>query len=251
MEVDQELVEKFKKLEFIYYPNFLSKDEVLKARGEVESLIQNIEEIPTEAVFYDDKKDVNSLKQIQKLFNHRDYFRSMMFESKFQKLAESLLESKVRGENMQYFNKPPKSSLPTPPHQDGYYFMLKPNHAITMWLALEEVDEENGCVKYIKGSNHLGMRYHSKTNTLGFSQGIADFGEQETDNAVFYTPLNPGDLLAHHSLTIHFADKNNSVDRQRRGLGFIYYSKDAEIDKLAYEKYQTELENELKREGKL
>jgi ectoine hydroxylase-related dioxygenase (phytanoyl-CoA dioxygenase family) len=50
---------------------------------------------------------------------------------------------------MQYFNKPPSVGQPTPPHQDGYYFMLDPCEAVTMWFALDEVDEENGRMRYV------------------------------------------------------------------------------------------------------
>ena len=44
--------------------------------------------------------------------------------------------------NLQYFNKSPGANKPTPPHQDGYYFMITPCEAVTMWLALDEVDDE-------------------------------------------------------------------------------------------------------------
>tara|TARA_R110002049_G_scaffold93815_12_gene231611 strand:+ start:1168 stop:1539 length:372 start_codon:yes stop_codon:yes gene_type:complete len=98
----------------------------------------------------------------------------MMFGSRFQKLAAILLEDNVVGKNTQYFNKPPKIRKP-PPHQDGYYFMLSPNEAVTMWMALEPVNQENSCVKYVKGSHKYGLRSHGRTGTLGFSQGITDY----------------------------------------------------------------------------
>lgn len=79
-----------------------------------------------------------------------------MFGSRFEKLASILLHDEVIGKNIQYFNKPPKIGKPTPAHQDGYYFMLEPNEAVTMWMALEPVDEENGCVRYVKGSHKKG-----------------------------------------------------------------------------------------------
>ena len=36
--------------------------------------------------------------------------------------------------------------------------MLTPCEALTMWLALEEVDEDNGCVCYVTGSNRDDSR---------------------------------------------------------------------------------------------
>jgi len=84
--------------------------------------------------------------------------------------------------------------------------MLQPNEAVTMWMALEPVDEENGCVRYVKGSHKKGMREHRRTQTLGFSQGMTDFGtDEDLANEVFFH-TQAGDLLVHHSLTIHRAD---------------------------------------------
>ena len=152
---------------------------------------------------------------------------------------------------MQYFNKPPRIGKPTPPHQDGYYFMLEPCEAATMWLALDEVDEENGCVRYVRGSNHLGMRPHGRTQTLGFSQGVIDYGRDEDLANEIAFPASPGDLLVHQAMTIHRADGNTSDTRTRRALGFIYYSERAREDRAAHAAYQKRLAEEMKQAGKI
>ena len=120
-----------------------------------------------------------------------------------------------------------------------------------MWLSLDEVDGENGCVRYVKGSKYRGMRPHSRTQTLGFSQGIADYGTAEDlENEVFFS-TQPGDLLVHHAMTIHRADGNRSRMRQRRALGFIYYSAEAKEDAEAHAAYQRRLADELAQKGKI
>lgn len=54
-----------------------------------------------------------------------------------------MMDEPVIGKTAEYLNKPPKIGKATPVHPDGYYFMLQPPKAMTMWLALEGVDEEN------------------------------------------------------------------------------------------------------------
>ncbi len=128
---------------------------------------------------------------------------------------------------------------PTPPHQNGYYFMLKPSLAVTMWLALEDVDTENGCIRYIKGYHLKGKRPHGRSQTLGFSQGITDYGNHEdlkVEEIAF--PAKPGDLLIHHSMTIHRADENKSNSPSRKALGFIYFGESAKEDTEAKNIYQ-------------
>ena len=152
--------------------------------------------------------------------------------------------------NMQYFNKPPGLGQATPPHQDGFYFMLDPCRALTMWLALDEVNEENGCVRYVSRSHKLGLRKHVRTQTLGFSQGIENFPTAQDEKNEIAIFAQPGDLLIHDAMTIHRANQNNS-SRSRRALGFIYYSEFAKQDTAAHAKYQRKLAEALKAEGKI
>jgi phytanoyl-CoA hydroxylase len=122
--------------------------------------------------------------------------------------------------------------------------MLDPSVAVTMWMALEPADEENGCVKYVKGSHLKGMRPHGRTKTLGFSQGITDFGtEDDLQNEIAF-PAQPGDLLVHHSLTIHRAGGNTTTNRNRKALGLIYFGESAREDIEAKKAYQEKLQKE-------
>jgi phytanoyl-CoA hydroxylase len=232
--------------------SFLSPREIAEIRRQLMRFQQQVlASLPSEQVYYEDPNDPATLKQIQQLGQHDPYFGRWQTNSVFRELAELLLEGPVTAKNMQYFNKPPGVGQPTPPHQDGYYFMLEPCEAVTMWLALEEVDEENGCVRYIPGSHRQGMRQHARTQTLGFSQGIVDFPTPADIDAELAFPAQPGDLLAHHALTIHRADQNRSATRTRQALGFIYYSERAREDVAAHKAYQQRLADELKAAGKV
>lgn len=249
---NSDLLKPFHKDGFVFLSNFLTKDELTELMAQVERFITEIvPQLPPEHVFYEDKSNSETLKQIQHMGDHDPWFHALFTNSRFRELAEILLDGQVVPKNMQYFNKPPGVGQPTPPHQDGYYFMLNPCEAVTMWLALDVVDEENGCVRYVTGSHCQGMREHTRTQTLGFSQGIADYPTDQDRNAEVAFPARPGDLLVHDALTIHRADANSSAIRSRRALGFIYYSERAREDSKAREKYQRKLAEDLKSQGKI
>jgi phytanoyl-CoA hydroxylase len=199
--------------------------------------------VPVTDVMYEDKQNPGTLKQLARIKQHDAYFADLINRPKWAGLAETLLADDVVSQELEWFNKPPVIGKPTPPHQDGYYFMLEPNEAVTMWLALDDVDESNGCMRYIPGSHCTGMRPHGQTQILGFSQGITDFGD--TDRAA-EVPIRgkPGDLLVHHSLTIHRAEGNPS-NRHRRSLGFVYYAARARQDSKTLADYQQKLYKEL------
>ena len=57
---------------------------------------------------------------------------------------------------------------------------------LTLWLALEDVDEENGCMYYVPGSHKQGLLQHYKTDMIGFSQALVDY---TNDMAVKEIPM--------------------------------------------------------------
>ncbi|MBX2925080.1 MAG: phytanoyl-CoA dioxygenase family protein [Chitinophagaceae bacterium] len=235
----------FDKDGYVFLPGFLSYEEVKTLNENVRRFItEKISSMPANHFFYEDKNDIATLKQMQDLEKYDPYFKTLAVDSKFETIAKALLDEAVVCKTVEYFNKPPKIGKATPPHQDGYYFMLKPQQAVTMWIALEKVDEENGCVKYVKGSHLKGMRKHGRTTTLGFSQQIVDFGTLEDMRDEVAFPAKPGDLLVHHSLTIHRAGANTTADRTRKAMGLIYWGESAKEDKEAKERYMEQLAKE-------
>ena len=206
--------------------------------------------LPREHVFYENKDDRSTLKQFQGMNDHDAYFAQWMNAGPFHELAKRLMGRPVVAKDVQFFNKPPKSGKPTPPHQDGYYFMLEPCEALTMWFALDDVDDENGCVRYVPGSHKRGMRPHARTQTLGFSQGITDFGDADTASEI-RLHASPGDLLVHDSMTVHRADGNKSANRTRRAIGLVFFSDRARIDESALENYRIKLKREMEAAGQI
>ena len=247
-----ELQPTFNEFGFVHCPGFFSAEQVVSLRSEVDRFIREaVPRMPAEQVFYEKSEDQATLKQLQNLHQHDAFFANLINQGPVRQLAEQLLGHSVTPHNLQYFNKPPGVGRPTPPHQDGYYFKLSPCLAITLWLALDTVDTENGCVRYVSGSHLDGLRSHGVTGTLGFSQGITDFPTPSDSVREIACPSQPGDLLAHHALTVHRADGNRSTHRSRRALGFIYYDDRAQQDTAAWQSYQDELHQRLKEEGKI
>lgn len=249
---EHDLKQRFHDDGFVSVPQFMSGQTMVELIANVDRFTQNVVgSMPSEHVFHEDKNHATTLKQIQQMGNYDPWFDELFTNSRFRGMAETLLEGPVVPRNLQYFNKPPGVGQPTPPHQHGYYFMLDPCEAVTMWFALDEVDEENGCVRYVRGSHQQAMREHARTPTLGFSQGIVDYPNDADREMEVKCPARPGDLLVHHALTIHRAERNRSATRTRRSLGFIYYSERAREDAGAHAEYQRKLAADLKATGRI
>jgi len=212
-----------------------------------DDLSQNIERyirdvvprLPATHAFFENPDDPATLKQMQHMQEEDSYFYDLIRRDDLLTIASALLDDDAVPQGAEYFNKPAGIGTATPPHQDGYYFCLVPNNAVTFWIALDFVNEENGCLRYVSGSHRDGVRPHGASKVLGFSQGLQDWGPADEQRETI-SCLAPGDVLVHHSLTVHRAEANTS-NRSRRALGLVYFGKEAKVDRGAQQNYETSL----------
>jgi phytanoyl-CoA hydroxylase len=245
--MDNMMIESFRRDGYVFLPGFLDQSEIRDLDRALENVIAGkIQAMPSGHVVYEDPTDRSTLKQLQDLHLYDDFFANVLFGSRFEQVARTLLADEAIGKTVEYFNKPPLIGKETPPHQDAFYFMITPPEALTMWLALEDVDAANGCVRYVRGSHLRGMRPHERTDTRGFSQAISDFGSAGDVASEVAMPAKPGDLLIHHGMTIHRAEANKSQTRSRRAMGLIYFAASAMEDREAKEAYQRRLKEEMR-----
>src|SRR5262245_22463752 len=221
---------------FVVVRGFLPGDELAILQKNLERYIREV--VPTlsdSEAFYEDRSRPETLKQLQRM-DRDPFFAEYRRQPRWVALAESLLGEPAAADQPEWFNKPPGTNHVTPPHQDNYYFCLTPPKVLTIWLALDRVDAENGCLRYVVGSHLRGFRPHVKSRILGFSQGIADYAPDDftRERAIL---LDPGDAVVHYGMTIHRADANLSATRHRRSFAMVFKGASCQRDDDAYERY--------------
>jgi ectoine hydroxylase-related dioxygenase (phytanoyl-CoA dioxygenase family) len=119
----------------------------------------------------------------------------------------------------------PKDGKAVAWHQDSSYWPLTPSKAVTVWLAIDTADIENGCMKFIAGSHHYGhltFRPSSVEEHNVLNQTIdnpAQYGDE------VYNELREGMVSLHSDLLLHGSEPNNS-DRRRCALTIRYAAVD-------------------------
>jgi len=139
-----------------------------------------------------------------------------------------------------FFIKEPFSKAVVGWHQDAYYWPMKPQHSVTVWLAFDDVDPENGSMKIIPGSHKGGVikHKHSKQTdsvlTLELENGM--FRE---DTAVQFR-LKAGEVSLHDDRAIHGSPANPSA-RRRAGLTIRYSGTEVKNDLTVNPNFKTYL----------
>ena len=227
---------------FVVVREFLTGDDFQQLTANVDRYIRDV--VPTSPdadAFFQDRTRPETLKQIQRM-EQDGFFNQYRQHPRWNALAELLVGEPVKARGPAWFNKPPATDHPTPPHQDNYYFCLKPPSVATLWVALDAADKDNGCLRYVRESYRHGIRPHNTSKVLGFSQGITDYGATDAEREEAMC-LQPGDLIAHHGQTIHRADPNHSK-RHRRAFAMVFNGASARRDEEAYTRYRSNMKQQ-------
>lgn len=108
-------------------------------------------------------------------------------------------------------------------HQDVTYWGLQPPEAHTAWVAIDDSDPENGCMRVIPGSHKNGIATHGEStqagNLLSVNQEIPD--ELVDTSQAFDLELSAGQLSIHDGQLYHASNPNTS-QRRRCGLTLRY-----------------------------
>ncbi|MFC4778882.1 phytanoyl-CoA dioxygenase family protein [Paenibacillus sp. GCM10023252] len=136
-------------------------------------------------------------------------------------------------QSMLFYNPPGKGGQGW--HQDSYYIKTHPDTLVGAWMALEEADEENGCLWVVPGSNHEPI-YPPSNAHGGHTHAEGVFGDLSPVENVSHiddevntlsrivaqypppisVPMKPGDVLFFHSHLFHRSYPNRTEDRFRR-----------------------------------
>ena len=110
-------------------------------------------------------------------------------------------------------------------HQDASYWPLTPSKTVTVWLAIDDADRGNACMKYIPGTHVLGhLTYRLTEGDAGnvLNQAVPDI---EKYGDPVYVELKAGEASVHADLLLHGSGANTS-DRRRCGLTLRYCAAD-------------------------
>ncbi len=139
--------------------------------------------------------------------------------------VKDILGPDVIGWGSHFFCKMPRDGKRVSWHQDASYWPMSPSKTVTVWLAIDDADTQNACMRFIPSSHQYGhMTYH--------------LSERDENNVLFQTvpnaeeygdpvdvALSAGEISMHSDMLLHGSEANHS-DRRRCGLTLRYCAAD-------------------------
>ena len=138
----------------------------------------------------------------------------------------------------QMFVKEPGTKTQTGWHTDQPYWPID-GPIMSTWIALDDVDADNGAMEFIPGSHAWGKKYrpfltdqngalveYLKTDDPQYSD-MPDFEAERDQHKIVSWDMEPGDMLAFDGYIVHSAKGNRTATRRRRAYAVRYATKGA------------------------
>ncbi|MEM9796131.1 MAG: phytanoyl-CoA dioxygenase family protein [Pseudomonadota bacterium] len=115
-------------------------------------------------------------------------------------------------------SKPAGEARAVPWHQDAGFWALDPARTVTVWLAIDDADEDNAAMRFIPGTHDRGEIAMEAVEGDVFAHGIPG---ADALGAPFTNTLKAGECSLHADMLVHGSGPNTS-DRRRCGLTLRY-----------------------------
>lgn len=135
--------------------------------------------------------------------------------------VRDILGENVVGWGAHFFCKMPRDGKSVAWHQDASYWPLTPTKAVTVWLAIDDADCENACMRFIRGSHHFGHMTFRPSDSAEHNVLNQTIDNPEQYGEPVDDVLKAGEASLHSDLLLHGSEANSS-SRRRCGLTLRY-----------------------------
>ena len=190
---------------FIVLRNYLSPDELKDMRDHLDAFLNQSD--PGQVRF-------GAIKTL----SQDPWFRDFLLSARHVELIKYLIDDKLSPDNVSWISKP-KGVDRTFPHFDALGTYRTPATGASLWIALDRIDVDNGCLSYEKGSHR---------RSLPNVYPLPDYDESKPN--IVTIEANPGDAVIHSARVVHFSRDPIDLARPRNAAVFVYWGASSRVD---------------------
>jgi ectoine hydroxylase-related dioxygenase (phytanoyl-CoA dioxygenase family) len=213
----QEQIDFYQREGYLVLPSITTADELARLREIYDRLFAEragrAEGNQFDLAGTDEEDQQATLPQILNPSRYAPELNDFLFKRNAKAIAVQLLGGECTvGEHA--ILKPPRYGAATPWHQDEAYWNpdLEYN-SLSIWMPLQDVTEESGCMQFLPHSQHQGVLPHHPISNDPRIHGLeVDHLDAEQ---VVACPISAGGITIHHCRTLHYAGPNLSDEPRR------------------------------------
>ncbi|BDI28998.1 protein involved in biosynthesis of mitomycin antibiotics/polyketide fumonisin [Capsulimonas corticalis] len=142
-----------------------------------------------------------------------------MLDARFHPILNALMRDEPVAVQSMFYFKPP-GARGQELHQDNYYLRVSPGVCMAAWIAVDDVDAENGGMKVVPGSQREEIACPEKADPA--TSFTSDYVPVPAGMQAAHCDMKAGDVLFFDGRLIHGSTPNTSADRFRCSLIFHY-----------------------------
>ncbi len=226
--LNKEQIDFFHTNGFVNGGKVLSDNEVDILRSEIDRVIKNQDDssIPQPVLLRNLSGNDNApVWQIVNIWEASESFKHLMSREYIVEGLAQLTNAKtlrIWHDQIQY--KPAQIGGVNMWHQDAPLWpILAPMTEVTAWVALDDVDVDNGCMSMVPGSHLWGNHIDFLNSFKSYEDMPSSYQEHEIK--IVRCPVKKGEVHYHHALTWHGSHANTS-GRPRRAIALHYMSQE-------------------------
>ena len=205
-------IERYNRQGFLEPRQVLPADEAADLRAYFDDLLTHVLEA-------DDKRNSYSINTYHVVCER---LHDLVTDPRITNMAADLLGDELVCWGSHLFAKLPGDGKEVPFHQDAVYWPMTPSRSVSVWLAIDDVDEENAAMRFIPGSHLDGALPHHLRDLDGTRVLGQEVYADELDGRSEYVDAMPAGYASLHSdMLLHGSAANDST-RRRAGLTLRY-----------------------------
>lgn len=197
---------------------FLEPQEVIPA-PEAADLRRYFDDLLENVLAADDNRNSYSINTYHVVCQR---LHDLVTDERITTLAADLLGDEIVCWGSHLFAKLPNDGKEVPFHQDAVYWPMTPSRSVSVWLAIDDVDEDNAAMRFIPGSHLEGAMPHDLLELDGsrvLGQQVQP--QQLADRSEYLNAMPAGHASLHSDMLLHGSAANTSP-RRRAGLTLRY-----------------------------
>ena len=193
-------VEAYRKNGFLRLGRVIGEEDLLRLRAEEERFR------PSRGY---GRSENQTLRVAVQLCHRSEPVRELATRGAYIRAVVELIGPDVCLTHVQFVTKLPDDARTTsdiPWHQDSGYGELDPPEDLTVFIALTDMDEREGCLSVVPGSHRAGLYEHARAEANPVLREVRPEGERVS------VPLAAGEALAFSGLLVHGSGPNRGSE---------------------------------------